>query len=393
MAIKIETPEGGVQNIQSMGGGDPDPIDTTDQVIGTSAETVDVNTVDDIVDDSGEDENLSTWGKPREQTADDSTDDEGEGNDGEEDPNDDPNKKPEDDDDDDPADHIKDTDTSEEAEFFNGVGSLLKDKGFFNNDVEIKSEEDLAEAFEKELQERLDATTKQALEYMGMGVPQQEIVKIQSALQEVEAITPEVLKEDQTLAKNLVYSEFLYKGFSEADAAKYTDLIEKAGDLEAESIKAAESRKQNLLAMSEGIKEKYKARQENAEKEHREYVQNLVKSLDEGEVFGKKLSSTTVDKLKKTFNTVVGYTPEGEPVNAVMKYKLENPVDFEHKLLYLFTVTDGFKNLKAFERSAESKVSRRFKDSVTRLSSGKSFSDKHTTPKTKIDLDTIDDIV
>ncbi len=373
---------------------DPNNDDLQDpiSVEGKPAETVDVNSIDDVVDDDDSSQAQSMWGKP----ADNKTDNPGDDDD---DDDDDANGDAGDDDDDDndgkddPADYVKGDEDA--TEVFSTLTELLKEKGFFTNDVEVKSEEDLASAFEQELKSRLDSTTKMALEYMGLGVPQQEIMQIQSAMAETEKITPDLLAKDEKLATNLIYSEFKFRGFSDEDAAEYTDLIAKAGKekLVAEATKALDTRKKNLQGMAEGIKEKYANQRKKEEEKHKEYVEELVKRIDSEEVFGRKLSPTTKEKLKRNFSTVVGYTESGEPVNAVMKYKLENPVDFEHKLLYLFTVTDGFKNLSAFERSAESKISRKLKNSVVKLSSGKTFSDKHTTPKTKIDLDTIDDIV
>ena len=62
-------------------------------------------------------------------------------------------------------------------------------------------------------------------------------------------------------------------------------------------------------------------------------AKNLAKSIEAGEILGKKISPRTAEMLKSTLNTVVAKHPAtGEPLNAYMKYKLENPVDFEKNL-------------------------------------------------------------
>jgi len=385
MAIEITNEAGEPASATELGSEAPvitpvgEPVDGADPT--PAAPNVDIKDINmEDVDGLGDgEETASTWGKS-------APDKDGDGDEGDE--GDDKVKAG------DAAEFLEGNENASEDEtFFGGVADLLKRKGFFSGDTDIKSEEDLASAFEAEIQARLDDTTKQALEYMGMGVPQQEVAQIQKALAETERITVETLGKDRDLAAGLIYSEFKHKGFSDEDAKGYTDMIEKNGQLEAEAVKALATRKANLQGMIKDTVGKYKSQAEAAKAAEAARIEELSKFMGETSIFGKNIGKTTVEKLKHTMNTVVGYTKSGEPVNALMKFKLENPVDFEHKLLYLFTVTDGFKSLSAFDRSAESRVSRRFKDSVVKLNSGKSFSDKQITPKTKIDIDSIDDIV
>lgn len=297
-----------------------------------------------------------------------------------------------------------DTDDVEEnkteiAEFYSGLTGVLRNKGILNipEDTVIEDEEGFLNTFEENITARIDARTKKVEEYMRAGVPYTVVSKIEGSLAKAEAITEEELKINSELAKSLIISEFTGRGFGEEQAAKYFEMMEKAGpdNVIAEASKSLELRKANLQNMlAEEVKKAKKAKEDN-KKIELELAENLLKSIEKPEIFGRKVAPATQAKLSKALNTVVGYDEDGEPLNALMKFKLENPVDFEHKLLYLFTVTNGFENLTAFDRSAETRVSKSFKNAVNVISSGKSFADDTSSPsqKTKIDMDSIDDIV
>jgi hypothetical protein len=102
-----------------------------------------------------------------------------------------------------------------------------------------------------------------------------------------------------------------------------------------------------------------------------------------------------VTKLQQLAATPVAYTEGGVPMNALMKFKMDNPIDFEHKLLYLFSATNGFTNLNSFDRSAESRLSNTMKNAVKTMSSSEDVSSNRVVAKkgTVINVDDIDDII
>jgi orotate phosphoribosyltransferase-like protein len=288
-----------------------------------------------------------------------------------------------------------DTDIDPTGEFFKGVTDVLAQKGLIAAPEEpITSEEDFATHIQKDMDAKIEARVKKAEEYMKSGVPYSVVNQIETAITEAASITEESLGESPELAKSLIKGEFLTRGFSEEQADGYVSMFETNGVLVEEGMKSLDLRKAGLDKMlaDEIKKGTDKAAQDAID--YQKQLKELEESISKPEIFKSKIAPSTIEKVRKTLNTVVGYDKDGAPLNAIMKYKLENPVDFEHKLLYLFTATNGFQDLNNFNRSAETRISRQFRDSVNLISSDKSFVDNSSTPgKTKIDVDSIDDIV
>jgi hypothetical protein len=299
------------------------------------------------------------------------------------------------DDDDAEGDEGGDTDIDPTGEFFKGVTDVLAQKGLIAAPEEpITSEEDFATHIQKDMDAKIEARVKKAEEYMKSGVPYSVVNQIETAITEAASITEESLGESPELAKSLIKGEFLTRGFSEEQADGYVSMFETNGVLVEEGMKSLDLRKAGLDKMLADEIKKGTDKVAQDAIDYQKQLKELEESISKPEIFKSKIAPSTIEKVRKTLNTVVGYDKDGAPLNAIMKYKLENPVDFEHKLLYLFTATNGFQDLNNFNRSAETRISRQFRDSVNLISSDKSFVDNSSTPgKTKIDVDSIDDIV
>ncbi len=284
---------------------------------------------------------------------------------------------------------------ADQGEFYKGLGSILEDKGLIKlGDEPFTNEEGFIKAYETEINARLTDRNKAIEEYMNAGVPFSVVNKIEKAISSADSITEATIKENPELGKDLILSEFSNRGFDETTANRYYDMFKESGKVEEEAMNALNLRKATLGSMLQGEIDKAKADKTASIDREGQLATDLIKGIETGTILDRKITASTQEKLKKTLNTVVGYTKSGQPMNALMKYKMENPVDFEKNLLYLYTVTNGFSDLKSLDRSAESRISRQFKNAVTHISSGKSFTEKSSTPnKTLIDIDSIDDIV
>ena len=281
--------------------------------------------------------------------------------------------------------------TSPEAEFYKGVGTILKTKGLISE--EVNSEADLVKAIENEVSARLDKKAKMIEEYMHAGVPYQAVAQVQNAISQTESITEEQISETPELAKALIVSNFVQRGFDQEEAEGYYDDFVAAGTAVEKAIAAKTVRLKSLNGMLE--EEVIKAKNAASEREQREQAlaNSVEKRIEEGEILGRKLTQGTQTRLKNILTNIVDYDAAGNPLNEYMKYKLENPVEFETNLIYLYTVTNGFKDLKAFDRNAQTRISRQFRDAVSTISSGKSFVDSPKSKKTSLDINTIDDII
>lgn len=283
-----------------------------------------------------------------------------------------------------------------DAEVFTGVAEILKGQGFFA-DVdkldEVTSADKLAELFDKEVQARLTDQQRQLQQYMNQGVPVSEVQKVDKALQETNAITPEALSQNAQLAETLIRAELQNKNLDEGTVNMVVESIKSKNSLVEEAGKALEARKANLSSYREKIMNDAAAAREAQINKAKEQQQKIEKALESKEVFGRKVSPTSVEKLKKLASTPVAYTPDGRPLNALMKYQQDNPVDFEHKLMYLFSATNGFKDLKSFDRSAESRVTQGFRTAVMKTRTNSQDTLPETTKGLKFNPEDITDIV
>ena len=283
-----------------------------------------------------------------------------------------------------------------DAEVFTGVAEILKGQGFFA-DLEkiddIKDANSLAEAFDKEVQARLTEQQRQIQSYMNQGIPVSEVNKIDQAIQEVNAITDEHLTASPELAERLIVAELQNKGLDEGTVKMVLDSAKSQNILLDKAKEALQSRKGTLASMREKVVQDAQAARQSELDRQAEQQKQIEKALESTEVFGRKVTPTSIQKLKSLANTPVAYTADGRPLNALMKYQQDNPVDFEHKMLYLFSVTNGFKDLKSFDRSAESRVTRSFRDAVIKTRQGTQDSLPETTNGIKFNPSDITDVV
>ena len=290
------------------------------------------------------------------------------------------------------------TTTDDEAEVYTGLVAILKRQGFFK-DVEdlstIKDPSLLASALDNEVKSRLTDRQKEIMEYMNQGVPIQQVSKLQTALTEAEGITAEMLATDTVLGKNLIISDLVHKGIDETQAEKFYGMMVSSGEDKEEAIRALATRKSNLTGMIDKEVTTAKTTADAKVAKAKASAVELETKLGSTEIFGRKIASTTADRIKALAGTPVAYTKSGEPLNAVMKYRMDNPIDFEHKLLYLFSATNGFTNLNSFDRSAESRLSNTMKNAVKTMSSSEDVSSNRVVAKkgTVINVDDIDDII
>ena len=289
-----------------------------------------------------------------------------------------------------------DPDVSPEATFYSGVVDILKKRDFFQQEDlgEIKSDVDLASALDKEIEARLSDKYKELDALAKTGAPVDVVVKLQNGLDQLGQINENVIEQSPEIAQQLIIEDFMNRGFSQEDSVKYFGLIEQAGNSTEEAMKALGARKDQFTKAITDVKTKAQADKAAEEAKRVSDAKELAKAFEANKILGRDVGPSTRERLKKLVNTTVGHTTDGQPLNELMKFKVDNPVEFEQKLSYLFLVTNGFKDLKSFDRSAETRVSRGLKEAVNVLSTdGGPIARAKATGKNVIDLDSIDDIV
>lgn len=267
---------------------------------------------------------------------------------------------------DDDSDEESADDTSSNVNLFNSLAALLAEKGLLssvNSDSSIETEDDFISLFKNEIKtsEYSDLTDsqKQYLEQLREGIPHQKIEKDLYDSSRLESITEDVINEDADLRQRIIFQDLINKGFTEERARKNLqrsiELEQDAEDaMEAlESIKSYEANRVEKENLS--IKEQNALRSDQ-ESKRLESLKKRIKSTDEV-IKNFKITDAVKEKVEKNMFDVVGTDPEtNRQENSLLKYRRENPEDFEHKLYYLFTITNGFQNFDSLVKNTKSQA-------------------------------------
>lgn len=241
--------------------------------------------------------------------------------------------------------------------FYSSIAKALKEEGIFpdlddESYSKIKEPEDFRDLIEQQIKAGLDERQKRIDEALTAGVEPTEIKKYENTIDFLDSIEEESISDEsdkgEKLRKDLIYQDFINRGYSKERAAREVQKSLNAGtDIE----DAKEALKSNM----DFFKDKYdelvneaKAEAEQEEKERKEQAEKLKTSiLNDKEVFGDlSVDKSTRQRIYDNISKPVYKDPEtGRYYTAIQRYEMENRVDFLKNIGLIFTLTDGFKNL------------------------------------------------
>lgn len=259
--------------------------------------------------------------------------------------------------------------------FYSSIANALVEEGIFQNlDEEslnkISSAEDFRDIFDSEIRSRLDDRYKRLDEAMRAGLTPTEIQRMETAVRELDEVSDERIRDEheegENLRKNLIFQDYLSKGFSKERAEKEVDRSFKAGtDLEDAKDALDDLKKLYKAQYAEVVRRGNEAR-DKAVAESKEKVDRLKRAiLEEDKAFG----DVQLDKLtrKKVYDNL--FVPNQvssdtkEKMSAFYKYQKEHSEEFVKNVGLLFTLTDGFKNIdKLVQGKVRKEVKRGLRD-------------------------------
>ena len=241
--------------------------------------------------------------------------------------------------------------------FYSSIAKALKEEGIFPNlDDEglskVKDPEDFRDLIDQQIKAGLDERQKRIDEALNAGVESTEIRKYENTINFLDSIKEENISDEgdkgEKLRKDLIYQDFINRGYSKERAARE---VQKSFNAGTDIDDAKEALKSNI----DFFKDKYdelvneaKSEAEQEEKERKEQAEKLKSSiLNDKDVFGDlSIDKSTRQKIYDNIAKPVYKDPEtGEYFTAIQKYEMENRTDFLKNIGLLFTLTDGFKNL------------------------------------------------
>ena len=269
----------------------------------------------------------------------------------------------------------EDADISPNNNFYSSYANAFKVDGIFQNlsdeDIEgITDAESFVEAAEKEVRLRLEESQRRVLDALNAKIEPSVISQYENTLKYLDNISEVNISEEgedgEKLRTNLIYQDYLNRGFSKERAERE---VKRAFDNGTD----IEDAKEALSSNRQFFKDKYDklvkdAQQETVrEKEAKRKENEALKAsiLNEEKVYGDiELDAKTRQKMYDNISKPVYKDPEtGDYLTAIQKYEAEHRQEFLKNLAFFYTMTDGFKNIDALVKGKVKKgVSKGIKD-------------------------------
>ena len=241
--------------------------------------------------------------------------------------------------------------------FYSSIAKALKEEGIFpdledDSFTKVKDPEDFRDLIDQQIKASLDERQKRIDEALNAGVEPTEIRKYENTINFLDSIKEENISDEgdkgEKLRKDLIYQDFINRGYSKERAARE---VQKSFNAGTDIDDAKEALKSNIDYFRDKYDELVNDARSEAEEEERkrkEQAEKLKSSiLNDKEVFGDlSVDKSTRQKIYDNIAKPVYKDPEtGEYFTAIQKYEMENRTDFLKNIGLLFTLTDGFKNL------------------------------------------------
>lgn len=255
--------------------------------------------------------------------------------------------------------------------FYSSIANAMAVDGIFPNldDDTVRKATD-AESFsdliEAEVNARLDDKQQRIAKALDNGVEPNDIRRYENTLNFISNIKDAQLSEEgekgEQLRRNIIYQDFLNKGYTPEKAQKYTErTIDNGTDIEDAKDALQSNREYFTNAYNKLLKDAQdKADADKAERNKQ--AEALKKSLfNDKNLFGDM--DLPKDVRRKAFENIsrpVYKDPEtGEYLTAVQKYELEHRADFLKYAGLMYTLTNGFKDFDSFTKGKVKKEVRK----------------------------------
>lgn len=244
------------------------------------------------------------------------------------------------------------------ASVYSTLANAFKEKGIFSalDDSSIKKiqkEEDFMAAIQEQIKAGLDEKQQNIDAALNSGIEPDVITTYTNNISYLESITEEKLSNEEEggekIRKNIIYQDYINKGFDRERALREVDKSFKAGT-------DIEDAKDSLIDATTFYKNSYskliaeaKAKEEAFSKQRDDESIAIKKSILEDT---KIYNDLQVDKItrNKVYDNISKpvYTDKesGKVLTAIQKYQKDNSVDFIKNVGLIYTLTDGFKNME-----------------------------------------------
>ena len=253
--------------------------------------------------------------------------------------------------------------------FYSSIDKTFAEDGVFqnlNDDAlsKVNDAESFMDLMEKQIQSKLDDKQRRIDEALNAGIEPTQVQRYENNLKILNSITDEAISDEgekgENLRKNIIYEDYIQKGFSKERAIKAVERSIAAGtDIEDAKESLQSCKDQVNKAYNNALKEAEEEKA-NEEKELKEQAEALKKSiLSDSKPFGElELDKNTRQRVFDAISKPVFTDPEtGDKLTAIQKFEADNHNDFMKYVGLTYVLTDGFKSLDGLVKGKVKKES------------------------------------
>lgn len=241
--------------------------------------------------------------------------------------------------------------------FYSSIAKAFVEDGVFQdlNDEalsKVTDAESFRELIEQKIQSQLDDRQKRIDDALNAGIEPTQVQKYENGMKILNGITEEAINEEgekgENLRKNIIYEDYIQRGFSKERAIKAVERSIAAGTDIEDAKESLQSCKEQLIKSYNNAVAEAKAEKEKEKKELKEQAEALKKSiLSDKKPFGElDLDKNTRQRVFDAISKPVFTDPEtGEKLTEIQKFEADNHNDFMKYVGLTYVLTNGFKSL------------------------------------------------
>ena len=266
--------------------------------------------------------------------------------------------------------------TSPQKTIYSSIAKALKEEGIFpdlDDEVlsKVKEPEDFRDLVEQQIKAGLEERQKRIDDALNYGIEPTEIKRYENTLNFLDSVKEENITDEsdkgEELRKNLIFQDFINRGYSRERATREVQKSFNAGTDIEDAKEALKSNTEYFKGKYDDLIEDAKLEAQKEEENRKEQANKLKESiLNEKNILGDlSIDKPTRQKIYDNISKPIYKDPEtGEYYTAIQKYEKDNRVDFLKYLGLIFTLTDGFKSLDGLVKG---KVEKEVKDGLRDL--------------------------
>lgn len=247
--------------------------------------------------------------------------------------------------------------TSPQKTIYSSIAKALKEEGIFpdlDDEVlsKVKEPEDFRDLVEQQIKAGLEERQKRIDDALNYGIEPTEIKRYENTLNFLDSVKEENITDEsnkgEELRKNLIFQDFINRGYSRERATREVQKSFNAGTDIEDAKEALKSNTEYFKGKYDDLIEDAKLEAQKEEENRKEQANKLKESiLNEKNILGDlSIDKPTRQKIYDNISKPIYKDPEtGEYYTAIQKYEKDNRVDFLKYLGLIFTLTDGFKSL------------------------------------------------